>query len=294
MANRHVAFQAIGTRWSIKVDDKVDNKAWMELLDRIQLRIESFDKAYSRFRSDSLVTKMSEKSGTYDLPPDGFTLLKFYERLYRATDGKVTPLIGQVVSDAGYDANYSFKSKTLRQPPRWEDVLTFNEHEINVSQPALLDFGAAGKGYLVDLVCELMMQAGIRDYLINAGGDILHRSVEKVGIDVGLENPFDTSEAIGVARLNNQSLCASAGGKRTWGEFHHIIDPSDLRSPENIAASWVIAADTMQADGIATALFFAPADALQKKFDFSFTLLDHDMNLYYSKEFPITTFTLSK
>lgn len=290
MTVRDSSFQAIGTHWDIQVYDKLSDDAWVELMQKIFLRIQSFDEAYSRFRTDSLVTRISETAGKYELPSDGYMMLHFYKRLYEATDGKVTPLIGQAVADAGYDASYSFKKKALRRPPRWENTLLYSKDAITLKQPVLLDFGAAGKGYLVDNISALMERAGLRTYTINAGGDILHRSVQQSYLEVGLENPVDTSEAIGIARIGNKSLGASAGSKRKWGDFHHIIDPVDLKSPEDIIATWVIANDTMTADGLATALFFTNADQLMKQFSFSYAVLDKDMNLYHAKDFPLTLF----
>jgi thiamine biosynthesis lipoprotein len=147
MAAVRAAFQAIGTHWEIRVDQPMAAEQWTQLQKRLHERIDAFDTHYSRFRADSLITRMSQRAGTYDLPADGYTLLQFYEQLYAATNGAVTPLIGQALADAGYDAAYSFQPKTLATPPRWEDVLSYNRHAITLQQPALLDFGAAGKGY---------------------------------------------------------------------------------------------------------------------------------------------------
>jgi FAD:protein FMN transferase len=290
MTAQSAVFEAIGTVWDIRIDEPIGGTAWAALLKTIRHRIAVFDKAYSRFRSDSLVMRISKKAGSYALPPDGFKLVRFYERLYQVTDGKVTPLIGQVMADAGYDATYSLKPKTLHRPPRWEDVISYDEKQITVTQPVLLDFGTAGKGYLVDIVGEILAQADIRSYLINAGGDLRRCSAGRQSIDVGLENPFNTAEVIGTVKVANRSLCASAGSKRSWGGFHHIIDPTILRSPEQVVATWVLADDTMVADGLATALFLRPASLLLSQFAFSYALLHRDMSLIYSREFPITIF----
>ncbi|HVV25958.1 MAG TPA: FAD:protein FMN transferase [Candidatus Saccharimonadales bacterium] len=284
-------FEALGTRWNIQLMEPVESEAWSDLLKKIRRRIEVFDKTYSRFRADSWVSEVSRRAGNYQLPPDGYALLHFYEQLYQATDGKVTPLIGQTMAAAGYDAQYSFVPGELQRPARWEAALAYNSRQLTVRQPALLDFGAAGKGYLVDIIGELIEQAGVRSYLINAGGDIRHRSAQAEALDIGLENPLNTSEALGIARLNNQSLCASAGSRRQWGKFHHIIDPVELRSPRRVLASWTIAGDTMTADGLATALFFAEPAALQKRFSFSYAVLYKDMSLRRSPDFPAAIFT---
>lgn len=290
MTTRHTDFQAIGTQWDIEVYDTVTAEAWKTLQHHIQRRIAAFDAAYSRFRADSLVTRMFEKPGQYDLPPDGFALLRFYEQLYEITAGKVTPLIGQTLVAAGYDAEYSFTPGNMTSPPRWEDTLTYTKQHITLKAPVLLDFGAAGKGYLVDLVAELIEHAGISSYVVNAGGDIRQRSTAGNRLTVGLENPLDTTEAIGTATVVNQSLCASAGSKRKWGEFHHIINPSSLRSPRDIIATWVTAEGTMMADGLATALFFTSPSRLQAHYNFSYAVLHKDMAMECAADFPAALF----
>ena len=290
MNELQATFQAIGTHWNIRARTDLSEVAWEELLQIIRSCIDVFDKTYSRFRTDSLVSKMSQEAGSYELPQEGAPLLNFYRELYILTNGLVTPLIGQVIADAGYDATYSLKTKQPKTPPHWEDVIKQKGYVLTLKQPALLDFGAAGKGYLVDLVAEILARADIQEFSIDAGGDILHRSSSEQPIQVGLENPHDTSEVIGEVAIKNQSLCASAGSRRKWGKYHHIISPATLESPQDILATWVIADDTMTADGLATALFFVPATKLASKFRFSYAILRSSMSLEYSGQFPIKVY----
>ncbi len=284
------AFQAIGTQWSITAQTDISATSWNQFQRRMHDRIEVFDKTYSRFRKDSLVTAMSKKAGVYELPKDGQKILEFYETMYQATNGLITPLIGQVVADVGYDAQYSFKYKRPVRPEAWHRVINYSGNRLVLKKPALLDFGAAGKGYLVDIVGQLCNAAGIKTFTINAGGDILHRDQTNTLLEIGLENPIDTSEVIGITRLTNKSLCASAGSRRAWGRYHHIINPYSLRSPLDILATWVMASDTMTADGIATALFFTDAHHLAKTFSFSYGILRSNMSLEYSDNFPVSVY----
>lgn len=290
MEERQLAFEAIGTRWTIGVRSNMDDKSWGALVRALQTRIVQFDKTYSRFRSDSFVSHLSRAAGIYPLPEDAYPLLQFYEQLYRATTGSVTPLIGQTMSDAGYDAAYSLRPKQLHRPPEWDQVLRYDKRHITLHQPALLDFGAAGKGYLVDLVHELLVQAGSVRHSVNAGGDIFYYATDDERLDVGLENPQNPQEAIGVASIHNQSICASSGSRRAWGKYHHIIDPFVLQSPRDVMATWVAADTAMQADGLATALFFTKPVVLQKQFTFSYALLDSDLQLTRSHDFPAVVY----
>ena len=157
-------FQAIGTTWQIDIKDSISTEVEVLLLQKIKERIALFDIAYSRFRDDSLVTLMSRKSGRYLLPDDADKMISIYEKVFRITNGLVTPLIGQVLVDAGYDANYSLEQKTLTRPRDWDEVLVWQKPFLTLNYPALLDFGAGGKGYLVDIVSEVLEDNGIKSY----------------------------------------------------------------------------------------------------------------------------------
>ena len=290
MTAERIEFEAIGTTWDISINDELKDRDWLNLKCSIAERIERFDEVYSRFRADSFVNKLATAAGRYTMPPDACELFNFYGQLYDASGGKVTPAIGQALSDAGYDSAYSFKAKTLQSPPDWRSVMRYDKYHLIVKRPVLFDFGAAGKGYLVDIIGNLIAEAGIQNYTINAGGDIKHRSARKSSLRVGLENPVDLTEVIGIASLSNSSLCASSSFKRRWDKFHHILDPASLTSPRHVIATWVIADDTMTADGIATALFFTAAEDLSRHFSFSYALLDKDMNFYCDQQFPVELF----
>jgi thiamine biosynthesis lipoprotein len=283
--NRQCAFEAIGTYWVIEYEGAKNANLEADILKRI----ETFDKTYSRFRGDSLVTRMGRAAGTYKLPPDARGLLQVYRQLYDATNGAVTPLIGDVLSDAGYDATYSLTPKRLTPPPAWDDVLTIYGTSITLARPTLLDFGAAGKGYLVDIITTTIKKYGIKTFWVDAGGDIRHENAYGNLLRVGLEHPDNPRQVIGAAELDNRSLCGSAGNRRVWANYHHIIDPRTLTSPSVIKATWVVANTAILADGLATCLFFVAPEALDR-FHFEYCIVHADNSLTYSPAFPATLF----
>lgn len=289
-SSARLEFEAIGTRWSI--DMRVDASAVQRLTPLITARITAFDRTYSRFRPDSLVTTMGHHVGTYTLPDDAQPLLDFYARMYQLTGGAVTPFIGQVMSDAGYDAQYSLQPKTLHRPPAWDTVVRYTYPVLEVLQPALLDFGAAGKGYLVDIIGELLEKYGVDQYCIDAGGDM--RCKGKEPLRIGLEDPADAEQVIGVVMIKNGALCGSSGNRRAWAGFTHIINPHTLRSPDTIAAVWAMADNTMLADGMATCLYFAEPDILQQHFSFEYVIMYTDRTVRASAGFPGELFTTRK
>ena len=276
------SFEAIGTTWEVEAV-----QITQIIKDKVLARIEEFDQAYSRFRSDSLVTVMSYEAGIYTLPDDAKPMMDLYRDLYKVTKGLVTPLIGRALSDAGYDAQYSFAKKDMYPSPAWNESLDYKFPKLVIKKPVLLDFGALGKGYLVDIIGELLIKNGIEQFIINAGGDIL---VKGQTAQVALEHPLDPSQAIGIADIVSQSICGSAGNRRAWGEFTHIIDPKNLSSPTQYSAVWAVAGSAMLADAMTTALYFTSPEVLHKRYNFEYALLSKELSLEYSQNFPATFF----
>jgi thiamine biosynthesis lipoprotein len=282
-------FEAIGTQWHIYCEFE-DTVNVAHLLDRIARRINMFDRNYSRFRNDSLVADISHAAGTYRLPPDAQPMFELYQHLYTLTDGAFTPLIGSVLAAAGYDAAYSFTATDIHQPLRWDEALDIRWPYLTVHAPVLLDVGAAGKGYLVDIIAHILRNAGAVSYVINAGGDIATYSADAAAIRIGLEHPDDPSQAIGIAAIANQSIAGSAGNRRRWGQFHHIIDPRTLESPHAIRATWVVAETTMLADALATCLYLVQPQHLAAHYAFEYVVLHDDYSISQSSDFPAELF----
>lgn len=284
-------FSAIGTTWKIscyEVNSKISQDI---LLSKIKDRIEIFDKTYSRFRKDSLVWKISQKAGEYEFPPDAKELFALYEQLYKITDGKFTLLIGNTLDEAGYDANYSLIPGKLNKVPKTSSVYSFDYPNLTIKKPYILDFGGLGKGYLVDIISEILIENGVKSFCVNGSGDIFYKTRTTKPLRVGLENPKDFKQVIGVAEIRDQSICASSGSKRKWGKYHHIMDPHSLSSPQNILATWVIAKNALIADGLATCLFLVPKEKLEKYFEFESVILYSDFSIEKSRNFPGQLFT---
>ena len=72
-------FEAIGTAWQIDTATPLDDDIRTEVLERI----DEFDRVWSRFRADSLVSEMATRSGSWEVP-DAEDLLGFYDELYEA------------------------------------------------------------------------------------------------------------------------------------------------------------------------------------------------------------------
>jgi FAD:protein FMN transferase len=287
MPQAELAFEAIGAPWRITTSRALPTS----VAAAIAARIDEFDAVYSRFRPDSLVTRVASTSGSWKFPPDAAALFTLYRTLYNATEGAMSPLVGARLEDLGYDRDYTLRPRNeVVDVPVWDDIIHWDGTTLTTTKPVLLDVGAAGKGYLVDLVAAILREHGIEEYLVDASGDLLHRGAEPVR--VGLEHPHDPTKAIGICELANAAICASAPGRRTWGPgLHHILDATTGEPTMSVAATWAVAKSGLVADGLATALFFASAPALSASLTFEYVRMFPDARVEYSRSFPGELFT---
>ncbi|MBP2389575.1 FAD:protein FMN transferase [Aeromicrobium fastidiosum] len=280
-------FEAIGTAWQIDTREPVAPDVRTAVLDRI----EEFDRAWSRFRPDSLVTQMSERAGTWTLPDEASQLLGFYAELHDVSDGAVNPLIGRTLSDLGYDADYSLVASV--EPagvPPWSSI-ELSEGVLTTTRPVLLDVGAAGKGLLVDLVAGIVGRE-THQFTVDASGDLYHGGATPLRI--ALEHPLDPTRAIGIAEIDPEdALCASATNRRAWGDgLHHVVDARTGRPTDDVIATWVVVPQScMRADGLATAHFFTDPVALMERFQHQFVRMHADGRVQWSPDFPGEIFT---
>ncbi|PKZ59515.1 thiamine biosynthesis protein ApbE [Gardnerella leopoldii] len=282
---------------------------------RIHAFVEEYERTLSRFREDSLVSRMAcaEHGGDFEFPSWAGSLFAIYDEFYDATRGAFDACIGADLLALGYDNSVQFVpestvsasensgsvsgswSKYRRAlPVKWADISRDDSGTtLHTNQPVQLDFGAAGKGYFVDLVTNILKDElgddslSDCDFLVNAGGDMRACfSDEDYQIKVALENPFDTTQAVGVASIASGALCASSAARKRWkvkdancladNAFEsnliatHLINALDGTPAQKLSASWAYipaktcAFPTAYADALATALFVSQENDLQK------------------------------
>jgi thiamine biosynthesis lipoprotein len=287
-------FEAIGTQWYIGTVDALSDSVKQRLHERIEL----FDKTYSRFRSNSLITTIANTpdGGKFIFPDDALPLFGLYDILFQTTQGKVDHLIGHELELLGYDAQYSLNANPQAQyfnpdktMPAWDTDITREGNYIITKHALTIDVGAAGKGYLVDILSDILIDESIREFVIDGGGDIRHAGDTEFLI--GLEHPANHEMVIGTFPLKNGAICASASNRRKWGNgLHHILNGRTGIPVQDVIATWAIAETALLADGLATALFFVDAEKLKEQFQFSCVRLFSDMHVEVSENFSGTLF----
>lgn len=290
---------------------------------KIRAFIEEYERTLSRFRADSLVSHMAraEHGGEFEFPAWAQPLFALYSEFYAATHGAFDACIGADLLALGYSNSVHFIPQSAAGSGKnensssdswsnyrralqvtWSDISQGGGGTtLCTNQPVQLDFGAAGKGYFVDLVTQIIKEEFSGDslsnsdshtdfdFLVNAGGDMRACfSEENDQIKVALENPFDTTQAVAVASIASGALCASSSARRRWkvkeasclgkdaSGFEsnliatHLINALDGIPACDLCASWAYVPSktcdfpTAYADALATALFVSQESDLQK------------------------------
>lgn len=277
------AFSALGTSWTIETALPLPQ----EVRTRIAATVEDFDRTWSRFRPDSLVTAL-RGGGVAELPADATDMLDLYAELDGATDGAVNPLVGDALSALGYDADLTLRPGATRGAPfDWQDILTW-DGQLRQAAPGTIDVGALGKGRLVDLLHGIVARAMAGPVVVDGSGDIRSSGGTE---RIALEHPYDPARAIGIATITDAALCASATTRRAWGDgLHHVLDARTGAPVRTVVATWAIAPEAMRADALATALFFEGGARLAARHGVDWVRMLSDGRVEYAPDSRIEVF----
>ncbi|MCM1151124.1 MAG: FAD:protein FMN transferase [Alistipes sp.] len=185
------------------------------------------------------------------------------------------------LSDGRYDVTvkplveaWGFAGRERTREPNVDSLLEFVGREkvavrdgrLTKSDPRVqLDFNSVAKGYTVDLLAALVERLGARNYLVDIGGEVRCRGVNRQGGPwrIGVETPFDGNMTDGEyvqkrVRMTEGGLATSGNYRRFYldeqgRKVAHTIDPRTGRSALSRLLSVTVAAATCaEADALGT------------------------------------------
>jgi thiamine biosynthesis lipoprotein len=109
------------------------------------------------------------------------------------------------------------------------------------------------KGWSVDRAAAILDEAGIRNYTVNAGGDMRLRggALPQPHWRVGIQHPRVPDRLAAVVEATDLAVATSGAYKR--GE--HVVDPHTARPPTGVLSVTIVGPDLTTADAYATAAF---------------------------------------
>lgn len=270
---------AMGTTYAVKtvgVPATVTRQLLQSEVDAILRRI---DRQFSTYREDSEISRFN-RSDSIDWWPVSeavVTVVAMAERMSRLSDGAFDITAKPLVSLWGFGS----VSGGARRPGTAEIELArrqtgYRKLEHRSRPPALrkqaaniqLDPNALVAGYAADLVAARLEQLGIRNYLVDMGGEYrLKGHNDRAGPwTIAIEEPLpDARRARHVLELTGGAVSTS-GDYRDYFEaegqrFSHVLDVRGGRPiRHNLTSVTVIAPTAMLADAWATTLLVLGED----------------------------------
>lgn len=243
-------------------DDHVADHAWALVVDEFA----AVDAALSRFRDDSEVTRLNQAALRGEAMIVGRRLAiaaHACDRAHRLTSGRFDPRVIDRLEAWGY-AGATLDGPVGSPPvdPLAPIVERLDRQRIRLARP--IDLGGIGKGLALRWASRRVRRAGIRRFVLDAGGDLV---VGGPGPDgdpwrIGIEDPTGGAEPLAVIAVTAGAVATSSVKRLRWiadGRVrHHLVDPSTGEPADSgLLAVTVAAADPAWAEVWTKALFIA-------------------------------------
>jgi FAD:protein FMN transferase len=264
-----------GTTYSIVYENnkKLKNE---DVKMKIEKVLQDFDMSLSLYKDSSLISRINrnenvtvdlyfqevfDKSASISLMTEG------------AFDITVAPLVRAwgFGPDAKKDFTESMRDSLLELVGM--NKISLKNGKVVKSDPRItLDVNAIAQGYSVDIVCKAFDDMGVKNYLIEIGGEVRAKGTKagalwRIGIDKPIDNNNIPGESLqAIIKISDRALATSGNYRKFYIEngikYSHTIDPRTGYPAKNrLLSATILAADCATADGIATACMVMGKDA---------------------------------
>lgn len=246
------SWQALGTSVELVLSD---GNALAQARAIVEQELDRIDRACSRFREDSELTRLNAHAGRIvQVNPLLIEATELALRAAELTDGDVDPTVGSALELAGYDRDWRLlASPQAEEPPEhstarashaprvlatfrsgWRAVEVDRERTtLRIPLGVKLDLGATAKAWAADRATRAVRDATGCGVLVSLGGDISTAGPPPAHgwrihvTDDHRSGPEAPGQTISIA---GGGLATSSTTVRRWRHegrtMHHIIDPS--------------------------------------------------------------------
>ncbi len=270
--------KTMGTTYSIKYEKKEEATISKTEVDSILVSINA---AVSTYEPESTISLFNQSVDTMSFPQHHFPTAHFLKNvdisalIYEDTKGKFDPTVMPLVNYWGFgytEKKAVEKADSLAIEDMMKSVglsklkIQKKENRRLLEKPnknMALDFSAIAKGYAVDFLAQTLWSKGIRNFMVEIGGEVHTRGVNDKGETwkIGINKP-ESEAALNslewVVALENTSM-ASSGNYRNFYEvdgkkYGHELNPlTGYPEVTTLLGVSVIHSECMYADAFATA-----------------------------------------
>ena len=211
-----------------------------DLKKELEAELEKVDASLSMFNPQSTISRIN-RGETDEVDEMLNEVLQLSFTIYKATDGAFDPTVAPLVNAWGF----GFKSGQLPDSTQVDSLLALvglshihlDGNKLTKDNPlSILDFSAIAKGYGVDRAAQVLRRHGIKDFMVEIGGEIVTEGVNEKGEAwrIGINKPDDDStststELQDVIEISGKAI-ATSGNYRNYyihngRKIAHTINP---------------------------------------------------------------------
>lgn len=256
---------------------KITYQSDENLKNEIEAELEKVNQSLSPFSKESVITHINQNT---DLTADSlFTyVFQLAKQISEETHGAFDITVAPLVNAWGF----GFKNATqidsltidsIRQFVGIDKVRMENGKVIKDDPRLMLDCSAIAKGFGVDCVARLFDRKGIKNYMIDIGGELVMKgeNAQMNTWHIGINKPIDDSLAVNqelqtILEISNAGMATSGNYRNFYykdgKKYAHTIDPrTGYPVQHNILSSTVVAKDCATADAYATSFMVLGLDS---------------------------------
>lgn len=267
-----IAFEAMASRCEIRLaacSERDARRLAQCAIDEVK-RIEA---KYSRYRSDSIVSRINAAAGVgwVDYDEETAALLGYADALFE-TSGGLFDITSGVLRRAW---NFRWPKVPAAQALApllaligWPKVQC-ECNRVHLPQPGMeIDFGGFGKEYAADRAATVLTAHGVQYGYVNLGGDMRFIGPQPDGRPwaIGIQDPRDPDAIIATIPVSVGALATSGDYERffEWGgrRYCHILDPRSGQPVTHWRSVSVLAPLAVAAGSCSTIAMLKQANAL--------------------------------
>ena len=240
-----------------------------DLQNDIKAAMMEVDNSLSPYNPSSIITRINHNEDTV-LNEHFLHVFNLAQQISAETEGAFDITVAPLVNAWGFGFKHSIDIDpnvidSLRQFVGYQKIKLEDGKIIKEDERTMLDCSAIAKGYGVDRVARLLDHKGVKNYMVDIGGEVVLKGKNprmknwRIGINKPVEDSLSVNQElqtilevsdVGMATSGNYRKFYYKDGKR----YAHTIDPR-IGTPvqHNILSATVIAKDCTSADAYATA-----------------------------------------
>ena len=252
---------ALDTQIRIVVYDKKDYTLAVEEAYNEILRL---DKLFSNFNEQSETYKLN-KNKELAVSDELLSLIKLGMEITEATDGVYDLTVYPLTTLWDYKKENVPQKEEIKKAKAKIGIsnIDIDGNKVILSNECEIDVSSIAKGYIADYIIDLLKSKGVKNALVDAGGNIKvlgNSPKNKDGFIIGIKSPFEEmGQTVGSITVKDKAVVTSGIYERNFEKdgkmYHHIIDISTgYPSDSDLVSATVISDNSAKADAYATAL----------------------------------------